>query len=160
MGEERRAWMRGRLAATALGSLLDVGAGRGETLEAAAALGFAPLAGTEVVAALLGGVVIYGEAHALPFGDAAFDVVTCFDVMEHLLPADQTLALRELARVTRRELLVTAADYPHEWDGVELHVGRRDSDAWDALIRAHCPGRVERLGWCGSAEGWRVVLAR
>ena len=155
MGEARRDAI-GRLLAGRRGSLLDVGTGRGETLRLALALGFDHATGTEVVPELLGQGVVYAEAHDLPFADRSFDVVTCFDVLEHLLPEDHMAALAELRRVSRREVIVTAADYSHVFDGVELHVGRRSYDEWDALIRPL--GRVERLGWCGSAEGWRVIL--
>jgi SAM-dependent methyltransferase len=44
----------------------------------------------------------------LPFADAEFDTTYCFDVLEHV---DDAAALRELARVTRRRLIVAV---PHE----------------------------------------------
>lgn len=40
-------------------------------------------------------------AHALPFRDDAFDWLTAFDVLEHLLPAEIDAVLREFARVAR-----------------------------------------------------------
>jgi SAM-dependent methyltransferase len=158
MGAERRAFVERQLAGGS-GSLLDVGTGRGETLDIALAAGYSPVLGTEVVRELLHpGAVVYAEAHALPFDDHSFDIVTCFDVLEHLLHDDQAPALRELCRVARRAVIVTAATFSHVFDGVELHPGRREIDEWDALIRAHCPGPVSRIGWCGTAEGWRVDL--
>lgn len=39
----------------------------------------------------------------LPFANQSFDCVYCFDVLEHV---DDVMALRELARVTRRRLIV------------------------------------------------------
>lgn len=44
----------------------------------------------------------------LPFDDGAFDTTVCFDVLEHV---DDEAALRELARVTRKRLIVAV---PHE----------------------------------------------
>jgi SAM-dependent methyltransferase len=148
-----REWLTGRA-----GSLLDVGTGRGETLAIARGLGYAPVQGTEVVPYLVTDGVVYAEAHALPFDDDSFDTVTCFDVLEHLLYEDQAPALREFARVASARVVVTAANYPTERDGVQLHVGYRDNDDWEALIRKCIPGEVKRLGWCGTAEGWSVEL--
>ncbi|MDQ1345052.1 MAG: hypothetical protein QG586_582 [Pseudomonadota bacterium] len=153
MGDERRAAVARILAGTKPGTLIDVGTGRGETLAMAAAAGFTVLAGTEVVPALCGGLVVYAEAWALPFADQSADLVTCFDVLEHLLHDDQPLALAELVRVGR-EVIVTAADYSHFEHGVEYHVGRRPYPEWESMLQAF--GTVEPLGWCGSAMGWRV----
>jgi SAM-dependent methyltransferase len=157
MGDERKLAVS-RLLAGGIGSLLDVGTGRGETLGIARRLGYDPVRGTEVVRSLLGDDVVYAEAHDLPFAAKSFDVVTCLDVLEHLTHGDQLHALHEFFRVARDQIIVTAADYSHVFNGVELHGGRRSYDQWDLLIRDACPGHVERLGWCGSAEGWRVIL--
>lgn len=43
---------------------------------------------------------------ALPFGDAAFPVVLCVDVLEHLEPGDRPRAIVELLRVSGRRLVV------------------------------------------------------
>jgi SAM-dependent methyltransferase len=155
MGDERRASVE-RVLSGRTGSLLDVGTGRGETIALAKLMGFAPVAGTEVVPYLVGGDVVYAEAHALPFADGSFDVVTCFDVLEHLLFDDQLPALKEFRRVAKREVIVTAANYSHICDDVELHVGRRGDDEWARIIGEI--GTPEPLGWCGSAQGWRVVV--
>jgi SAM-dependent methyltransferase len=44
-------------------------------------------------------------ATPLPFADASFDTTICFDVLEHV--PDDAAALMELARVTKRRLLIT-----------------------------------------------------
>ena len=49
-----------------------------------------------------------GDVHALPFPDAAFDVVHAHQVLQHV--ADPVLALREMARVTRPGGLVAVRD--------------------------------------------------
>lgn len=158
MGYERQAAVR-RLLTGGSGSLLDVGTGRGEALAIATECGFAPVVGTDVVVELLqADRVLYAEAHSLPFAPESFDVVTCFDVLEHLLHEDQVPALREMCRVASRAVIVTAADYSSLYDGVELHVGRRHYDDWHRLIVENCAGHVSRVGWCGTSEGWRVDL--
>lgn len=156
MGDARRAAAERELHGLT-GSLLDVGCGRGEVLEIARRQGLGPVKGTEVVPALVGGDVVRAEAHALPFPDDAFDHVTCFDVLEHLTPADTEPVLRELARVARKTITVTAADYPHEWGGVDLHVNRRPYEEWDRLLRANFAD-VQQLGAAGASRCWRVFL--
>lgn len=158
MGSDRLAAVRAELAGLT-GSLLDVGTGRGETLEIARKFGLSPVTGTEVVPALLRAGVVYAEAHALPFPDGHFDTVTCFDVLEHLVAADTEAALAELRRVARRLVIVSAADFSHVVDGVQLHPNRRPYDEWDALIRRHIGGAVTRLGRFGCAEGWRIDVS-
>jgi SAM-dependent methyltransferase len=51
---------------------------------------------------------VEGDVRALPFGDASFDVVVAVDVLEHVEPADRAVALREMARVARRRVVVAA----------------------------------------------------
>lgn len=144
------------------GSYLDVGCGRGEMLDHAARMGFDPVRGSEIVPALIDGVkVVRAEVHALPWPGRSFDVVSMFDVIEHVLPGDDELACRELARVSRKHVLLTAnnarsASIP----GEELHINRRPFDEWDRLFRNWFPGRVTWLGarTMTTTHGWRVDL--
>lgn len=143
------------------GSYLDVSCGRGEMLGHAKRLGFSPIQGTEIVPELIGGNVVRAEVHALPFPDKSFDVVTLFDVIEHLIPGDDELACRELARVARKHILLTANNRPAcNKAGDDLHINRRPYEQWDALFRAWFPGKVT---WIKGrrhfvSEGWRVDL--
>jgi ubiquinone/menaquinone biosynthesis C-methylase UbiE len=126
------------------GSYLDVGCGRGEMLRYAQSIGYSPCIGIEVVPALIGGDVLPGEAHAIPVADKSIDVVTMLDVIEHLLPGDDEAACRELARVAKRHVLLTANNNPSvQPDGTELHVNKRPYKEWDALLTAwFAPARV------------------
>lgn len=49
---------------------------------------------------------VQGSVLDLPFEEAAFDVVLALDLLEHINPADRTLALHELRRVSRGLLIV------------------------------------------------------
>lgn len=145
------------------GSLLDVGCGRGEMLDNALQLGFGPVRGVDVVPAVVDGErIVRGEVHALPFEDKSFDVATMFDVIEHLIPGDDELACRELARVARKHILLTANNLTSQKAiGEELHINRRPYPEWDALFRAWFPGAVT---WIQTgprqhaSEAWRVDL--
>jgi SAM-dependent methyltransferase len=83
--------------------------------------------------ATAGARFVPGSVTDLPFPDDAFDVVGCFEVMEHL-PGDlPRQALREMARVARRAVVLSV---PHEpWfslanaaRGKNLDVRPRGSD--------------------------------
>jgi SAM-dependent methyltransferase len=69
--------------------------------------------------------VVAGDACALPFDDESFDLVTSFDVLEHI--EDDSLALRELARVLRPNgyLLVTVPAYRFLWSIHDESLGHR-----------------------------------
>lgn len=141
MGAERlansqaavRDWVDGR----GYRHFLDVGAGRGEMLDYAAALfDFQQIGGTEIVGALIEADprLVYAEAHALPFPDRSRDVVTCFDVLEHLLPSDVKRSIDELFRVGRAVVIVSAAADSQFQEGVEHHPSRRPLEKWRYLL--------------------------
>jgi 2-polyprenyl-3-methyl-5-hydroxy-6-metoxy-1,4-benzoquinol methylase len=53
---------------------------------------------------------LHASAHALPFGDGQFEVVVAAEVLEHL--ADPAQGLQEMARVSRRHLVVSVPREP------------------------------------------------
>jgi SAM-dependent methyltransferase len=53
---------------------------------------------------------IIGTVVALPFFDSSFDVVACFEVLEHLPYSTFLPTLRELHRVSRKYLLLSLPD--------------------------------------------------
>ena len=86
------------------GRVLEVGCGTGLLLErtygfASSAAGIDLSAGMLAKARERGLLVALGDATALPFANASFDVVCSFKVLPHV--ADIRAALSEMARVTR-----------------------------------------------------------
>jgi ubiquinone/menaquinone biosynthesis C-methylase UbiE len=163
MGQLRMADARRDLEGCSRGSYLDIGCGRGEMLDYAESIGFLPVQGVEVVPALIDGArVVKGEAHALPFADNSFDVVSLFDVIEHLLPGDDEAVCREMARVARRHVVLTANNKPSHCPitKADLHINRRPYEEWDRLFREWFPGEVKWLRGNRAyvSEGWRVDL--
>ncbi len=142
------------------GSYLDVGCGRGEMLDHAQNLGFEHVQGTEIVHELIDYPrVLRGEVHALPFEDRWFDVVSMFDVIEHLIPGDDYFACMELVRVARKHILLTASNNPSSLpDGTNLHINIRSYEEWNDLFRVWFPGDVTWIKGQRNliSEGWRI----
>jgi len=128
--DEHHWWYRGRrriigaelarLPLPAHAQILDAGSGSGRTLQDLVRYG--EVTGVELneEAAELARSRGHGEVHVgrleeLPFSDAAFDLITCLDVIEHT--PDDRVTLRELRRVCRPGgwLLVTVPAYPALW---------------------------------------------
>ncbi len=118
---------------------LDVGCGRGEMLDLAEKRGLI-VTGLDFVPGLCDGKrVIEGDACDLPFEDDQFDYLTCYDVLEHLVPGDEQLALDEFLRVCRGVCFFSTNDRP-SWlkeqsgDRIDLHVNKRPQAAWHVDI--------------------------
>ena len=111
-----------------------------------------------------------GNILELPFADDAFDVVGCFEVLEHLQGDQPRQALKEFARVARRAVVLSV---PHEpafslanaARGKNLDVRPRGSDpdhrqfwsrrAFGALVGEHLT--VETLT---RSFPWTICVAR
>jgi len=141
-------------------SFLDVGCGRGEMLEKASKLGFSVVHGVEVVPELIDGErVVRGTVQNIPFADKSFDVVTFMDVIEHLVPGDEVAACKELKRVARNTVLLTANNRPSIHKGLDLHINIKTYDEWDAFFRdAFTGAEVSRIKSSYVSEMWRIDL--
>jgi hypothetical protein len=149
------------LPADTAASLLDVGTGRGETLRLAREMNFSVARGTETVDALLGPDVMKGIFPDLPVPSAAYDVVTCFEVIEHLLRDDHLPALRELTRIARHHILISACTQDHWVSGTNLHPSAMPQAEWEALFRSVWGNKVRLVGNLsehGVSPVWRVDL--
>lgn len=143
------------------GSYLDVGCGRGEMIATAKSLGYKKANGVEVVSYLIGGDVVAGKAWDLPFKDNEIEVVSLFDVIEHLLYDDMLPTMAELKRVASKQVILTAANYSSKSLGEELHVNRLPYDEWDRIIReAYAGAEVEWLPRKHgiNSETWVITL--
>lgn len=56
-----------------------------------------------------------GSATALPFDDKAFDAVCAFQMLEHLPYEEALSAFREMARVSRRDIVISVPDSKAVW---------------------------------------------
>lgn len=134
--------------------LLDVGTGTGALLQHLERFGevLAVDVDTEAVrfSHLRGAtnVRLY-DGTTLPFEDASFDVVTAFDVIEHV--PDDAVVLAEMFRVLRPggTLMIMVPAFPFLWgrqDEISHHYRRyRRADLGERLRLAGC--RIERLSY-------------
>lgn len=146
-----------------IASYLDVSCGQGQMLDYAEAKGCPIVQGTEVVAKLIRPPrVVYGEAHMLPFADKSFDVVSLFDVMEHLLPGDDRAVCAQMQRIARKHILLTINNEPSfNKAGDDLHINKRKYRKWDTLLATWFEGAT--VTWLRGkrnyiSEAWRVDL--
>lgn len=102
--------------------VLDCGCGTGTNLEMLRGIG--PAVGIDLTWSGLAFARGRGErrvaqasAAALPFGDASFDLVTSFDVLQHIPDAAEPVALGEIVRVLRPggHLVLTVAAMDLLW---------------------------------------------
>jgi SAM-dependent methyltransferase len=144
---ERRAilarWLR-RLARTGVrpGVALDIGAAGGGNTRVLRAAGWRPLAveysaDGAALAAERGLAVVRGDATALPCASGSLDLVTAFDVLEHI--EDDYLAAAEIRRALQPggTLLVTVPADMRLWSAHDVashHVRRYDRAGLRRLV--------------------------
>jgi ubiquinone/menaquinone biosynthesis C-methylase UbiE len=94
---------------------------------------------------------------ALPFADRSFDAVTCLEVLEHL--DDPAAAVREMARVARRAVVVSVPFEPFFRIGNVLrgkHLGRLGNHPEHVQ---HWNLRTFRTFLSGSVAEVRIIVA-
>ena len=142
-------------------SYLDISCGRGESLDMAKALGIPNVMGTETVPELVAARTNVVRALLPDTGlpDKCADVVSLVEVLEHLLPEDVVPALRELDRLARKHIIVSACTLPAMHGLVDLHPSRRPEAEWDALFRSIWGDKVKRLPYdMHPSPAWLITI--
>lgn len=83
-----------------------------------------------------------GVAQSIPFPDSSFDIVTCFDVMEHIPEKDVSKVLKEMLRVTKKWIVLRVVTRELHGDVDAYHEFIRDKDWWHKQV-AKAGGTVE-----------------
>ncbi len=106
---------------------------------------------------------------ALPFADKSFDVVGCFEVLEHLPGDGPEIALRELSRVARNGVVLSVPQEPvfslaNAARGKNWDVRPRGSDPdhrqlWTRDAFGAIVGRTLDIVWIGGSFPWTVCVA-
>jgi ubiquinone/menaquinone biosynthesis C-methylase UbiE len=107
--------LRGALAEIDPHSVLDAGCGEGEMLRRGVLPAHVRPVCLDLRPASLAEIAtphrVCASVFSLPFADRSFDTVTCLEVLEHL--EDPAAAVRELARVSRRAVVVSVPFEPY-----------------------------------------------
>jgi SAM-dependent methyltransferase len=107
---------------------------------------------------------------SLPFADNTFDVVGCFEVLEHLPGTGPDAALRELSRVARSAVVLSVPHEPYfslanAARGKNWNVRPRGSDPdhhqiWTRQAFGTTVARMMDVLWLGGSFPWTVCVAR
>jgi len=73
-------------------------------------------------------------AQSIPYPDDTFDVVTCFDVLEHIPAREVPRTLKELLRVSKQWVVLRMVTHEVEGDIDSSHETIRDKDWWTEKI--------------------------
>lgn len=98
------------------GPVLDVGCGWGEFVATMRDKGV-EATGLDFACP---GADVNGSFQHLPFPDRSFELLTSFDVLEHLISEDIPIAMAEMKRVAPR-FIVSIGTHRSEWRGLTLH---------------------------------------
>ncbi len=164
-----------RIAAMAPGSFLDAGCGEGfvarmllERMPSLELTGFDfdPGAVKLAQAANPGAEFATASIFEIPHPDRSFDVVGCFEVLEH--QTDPLPALRELARVAKRAVIVSV---PHEpffrlsnaARGKNWDIRPRGSDPdhkqlWSRAALGAFVAQELDVAWLGGSFPWTICI--
>lgn len=129
-------------------TLLDVGCGHNDFVQAWRAAGRSGV-GVDFACPSADHVC---DAKSLPFGSKSFEVVTAFDMLEHLLESEVDAVLAEFARVAERFCFSICHRPSHiKWKGENLHPTVRPPEWWvQRMLRAGAHRLVFRDGyWYG-----------
>ena len=141
---------------------LDAGCGTGYGTNILAARGAAEVIGVDIAEAVIdaagasaapNATFRVADVHELPFEDGSFDLITCFEVIEHLEDRDRVIA--ELARVLDRSgvLVISSPNRDVYMPGNPHHVHEYVPEEFAAALRAgfeHVELRRQH-DWIGSA---------
>ena len=166
-----------KIASTAPLSFLDAGCGEGfvshylqERFPGLEITGFDFNPDSVAMAAATNPRADYSVANilGLPFEDSRFDLVGCFEVMEHLYEPEK--ALGELLRVTRRNVLLSVPHEPYfslanAARAKNLDIRPRGSDPdhrqfWSRSAFGRFVGQQAEIEWIGGSFPWTIALLR
>ncbi len=114
-----------------------------------------------------GHTFVTASIYELPFSNGQFDVTGCFEVLEHLV--DPAAALRELARVSKRAVVMSVPHEPYfslmnaaRGKNLDIRPRGSDPDHRNLWTRAAFRAFVEQelnIAWIGGSLPWTICVA-
>jgi ubiquinone/menaquinone biosynthesis C-methylase UbiE len=84
--------------------------------------------------------ITFGSLTEIPFGDEEFDVMTAFDVIEHIQPKDTSNAVKEMRRVLKPDgiiIITTPSTNFGGWVFDLTHINVRPPRFWKLIFEEH-----------------------
>ncbi len=155
MGKRRRIWMQRDIQMLRENStLLDVGAGRGETVNYALSRGLTAF-GIEIVPELCNDHILNAPITDIPFDHV--ETVTCYDVLEHIPPNELEKGLDELFRVAKKQIYCTVSGNEATRGDDTLHLSIHPVEWWVDAFQSR-RGHVERVSTYATENDWHFVI--
>lgn len=116
------------------GTILDIGCGRGESIDTAESMGRACV-GVDIINAHPKSLVIAGLPSLAELDGRTFGLVTSLDVLEHLPERDVVASLRTIAAVCENVALFSISMRSSVRNGIELHLTMKPRQWWLGHLR-------------------------
>lgn len=127
-------------------SVCDVGCGNGMFVNDMVSMGMKEVYGVDLVTVAMN-LVIKNDgieyhdsvANNLPLEDNSVDLLTAFDVLEHIAPSEVESSLEEFARVSKKYMMfsISHRQSGEEHEGENLHLTVQPFDWWSEKISKH-----------------------
>ena len=78
--------------------------------------------------------IVQGTCDSIPFANNLFDVVFCLDVLEHIPEKLISDSLRELYRISKRYLIISAASHEDVVENLKVHISVKPYQEWEKII--------------------------
>lgn len=155
MGKRRMQWMKRDIDSLDEGVLLlDIGSGRGETVEYAQSQGI-EAHGLDIVEELN---PTYTSFNQIPI---RYDVVTCYDVLEHIPPQELMRFLDNVFDRGAKRYFLTVSANKAEKDGMTLHLSIHPPGWWEDQFDKRLPKNrtMTRQTYC-TEKDWHWIIER
>jgi hypothetical protein len=103
-------------------------------------------------------------AHKTGLKNNSYDIVTSFDMLEHIIKPDIIPTLQELNRISKKYVILRICMQPafHQVKGniIDLHPAALNPQTWEYLLKTHIPGKLTILKKNLGNEIWNYYVIK